>query len=201
MPKLTIKQIQEIDSALEGAGVYYADIRMELTDHLASVMERDGFEGNISAYIQSHNDEIQELNNTAEAMAMRRNFRAAVAKMAKPGFWMVLAGLIGFGEALTYFTSADTAAMSTMCIALAIVLITAYNPVFKKHTPEFSGKKQYSIIERILVISSLGLLNYLVKTGQAHVAIAGYALIAATAYAFYASARKQVARYKSYYYA
>jgi len=201
MYKLSATDIARINAALERAGVYYADIRMELTDHIASTIESEGFNGDIETYIHTRKYGIQQLNDNAEAMAKRRNFNAAVAETTKPGFWLVLAGLIGLGELLLYFTSADTAAMSTTFITMAVLLATAYNPVFKGDTPEFSAKKQYRIIERILVVVSIGLLNYFVKTGQVHVAIAGYALIAATAYAFFASARTQVARYKSYYYA
>lgn len=199
MGKLDTAHIARINTALENAGVYYADIRMELTDHIASALEHEGFDGDIEAYIQSNKDGIQDLNDTAEAMAKRRNLKAAVAEATKPGFWLVLAGFIGLGEVLTYFTSADTAAMSIMFIAMAVLLITAYDPVFKGKKPEFSGKKHYRIIDRILVVASIGLLNFSVKTNQVHIVLAGYGFIVSISYAFFASARKQVVRYKSYY--
>lgn len=201
MYKLTTDQIQEINAALKNVGVYYADIRMELTDHVASTIESEGFSGDIETYVQSHKEEIQQLNENAEAMAMHRNLKAAFIETTKPGFWLVYLSLVALGEIMIRFSDADSAAISTLACAMVVILVAAYNPVFRGNTPEFSGKKHYKIIDRILVVACIVLLNLYTRTEQHQLTIILSATIGAAGYALYAATKTQVAKYKSHYYA
>ena len=62
--KLTTEQIQAVNNALLGARIVHQDIRVELTDHIASVLEKEGsdFEQSLSVYISENKKELRRLN-------------------------------------------------------------------------------------------------------------------------------------------
>lgn len=71
MDKLNQDQIQFIETYLENSDVFYADIRMEMTDHVASAIEKrmqtqntDDFYSVFKAYMLEHKANLLESNKT-----------------------------------------------------------------------------------------------------------------------------------------
>ncbi len=62
--KLTTEQIQAVNKALLRARIAHYDIRLELTDHVASVLEKQegDFEQNLAAYINDNKKLLRRLN-------------------------------------------------------------------------------------------------------------------------------------------
>lgn len=197
MPKLTTDQLQFIDTYLKNSGVFYMDIRAELTDHIASGIEASGKEVDLQEYLPAIKPQIKHMNRHFERIALRRNLKAVMAEVRKPGFWKVLAGLIATTEVLLYFTSQDTALMTLMFVSMAAVLITSIRPVFSGKWPVFSFRERYRLIDYSITAFCLGLLKlFAIYSGvYMHLIIAGYALIGSVCFAFYSATKLQKARY------
>ncbi|MFY7727879.1 MAG: hypothetical protein ACOVRN_00030 [Flavobacterium sp.] len=197
MPKLTTDQIKFIDTYLKNSGVFYMDIRAELTDHIASGIEASGIDVDIQEYLPAIKQQIKRMNRHFERIALRRNLNAVMAEARKPGFWKVFAGLIATTEVLLYFTSADTALMTLMFVVLAPFLGVSFRPVVQGTGPVFSFRERYRLIDYSITAFCLGLLKlFAIYSGvYMHLIIAGYALIGSVCFAFYSATKLQKARY------
>lgn len=197
MPKLTVNQIQFIDKYLKNSGVFYMDIRAELTDHIASGIEAMSKEVDLQEYLPAVKPQIKQMNRHFERIALRRNLKAVMAEARKPGFWQVLAGLIIGTEILLYFTSQDTALMTLMFVVLASFLGVSFRSVVQGKGPVFSFRERYRILDYSITAFCMGLLKLSAITSgvYVHVIIAGYAFIGSICFAFYSAAKSQKARY------
>lgn len=74
MIKLTQEQIKFIDDYLKNSGIEYLDIRYEMTDHVATVLEtlEGDFYDNFIAYMLMHKKELLEFNKKAKRTAILR---------------------------------------------------------------------------------------------------------------------------------
>ncbi len=197
MPKLTANQIKFIDTYLKNSGVFYMDIRAELTDHIASGIEASGKEVDLQEYLPAIKQQIKHMNRHFERIALRRNFKAVMIEVCKPGFWNVIAGLIATTEVLLYFTSQNTALMTLMFVVLASFLGVSFRPVVQGKGPVFSFRERYRLIDYSITAFCMGLLKLsAISSGvYVHLIIAGYALIGSVCFAFYSAAKLQKARY------
>jgi len=84
--KLTTQQIQFIDGRLKKAGIYFVDIRCEMTDHIASELETlDGdFYDNLREYIETHKKEITSQNRSYRKIARIKAARFFCKVLLKP---------------------------------------------------------------------------------------------------------------------
>ncbi|KGO92689.1 hypothetical protein [Flavobacterium subsaxonicum] len=84
--KLTTQQIQFIDGQLKKAGIYFVDIRCEITDHIASELETlDGdFYDNLSEYLATHKKEITSQNRSYRKIARTKAARFFCKVLFKP---------------------------------------------------------------------------------------------------------------------
>jgi len=202
MPKLTANQIKFIDTYLKNSGVFYMDIRAELTDHIASGIEASGKEVDLQEYLPAIKQQIKHMNRHFERIALRRNLKAVMIEVCKPGFWNVIAGLIATTEVLLYFTSQNTALMTLMFVVLASFLGVSFRPVVQGKGPVFSFRERYRLIDYSITAFCMGLLKLsAISSGvYVHFIIAGYALIGGVCFAFYAAQKSQKARYTAYSY-
>jgi len=84
--KLTEEQIQFIDRALADADFKYSDIRYEITDHIATAIERQegDFYVNFDSYIQAHRSEIFKTKRQFIKLARRKAITALGNNLCKP---------------------------------------------------------------------------------------------------------------------
>ena len=149
MPKkLTIEEVRYIDMALLKAGIRYADIRIEMTDHVASVLEeKDGdFHQNFSLYLSHHQTELTE----SYGMYRKQAFNRAIGFIAKQLciLWIIIPLVMMGCFGLTRITDAETVSFCLYMInaitASVVFYYLWYYRVYKKHV--------YSVFEKLLFI-------------------------------------------------
>jgi len=88
--KLTLQQLQFIDTYLKDSGVQYNDIRYEMTDHVGSALEsmEGNFNSNFDIYVTSHKRELLKAQKKFTAFAVRKAVIALVKNLCSP--WAVL---------------------------------------------------------------------------------------------------------------
>lgn len=149
MSRLTTEQIKFIDDYLYNAGVRFADIRFEMTDHAATAIEAmDGdFGQNFYAYMASHKRELLAGNKKFKKEAIGNTFRLIKNNLLKP-YFPLLAGLVfmisyyllpivGFDEVYGIFI------MITSGLSLVFIIGFFYY---------WFGKERYSVIDKLFII-------------------------------------------------
>lgn len=150
MAKLSPAQIQFIDDYLYNAGVYYIDIRYEMTDHVATALEvmEGTFEQNFFGYMASHKRELLASNKKFKSEAFSRACKAFWDNYKNPKFLaciavfaflvFVMANQFGYEEVYGYFF------ISHVVVCVAFYVSWVYFWVVKKN--------RYSIVDKLLII-------------------------------------------------
>jgi hypothetical protein len=144
--KLTEAQIALIDKALVKAGIRYVDVRMELTDHVAAILEQkdERFEHHLKGYILQHKKELKALNRKFIAIAMLNVYKQLFIRMLSPLFLLVTA--IAFGAVYvinTVFERAVTILVLFLIFTGICCLIKSLSG-FSMIDATFNRKNQYS---------------------------------------------------------
>lgn len=158
MKKLSKENIQFIDNYLKNSGVDYLDVRLEMTDHVASEIETKMAEGDDRGFYEIFKSYMLE-NKTTLLKSMKK-FRIQADRKV---FWLVLRNLyhpktVVSSTILTFsFFQLDFLSqnwetwISFTVIMLAVVLFLHFT---------FSRGQKYSALHRL--IFWLGLLDYFV---------------------------------------
>lgn len=92
--KLTNTDITAIDTALKNMFIEYADIRFELIDHIATVLEADENSGlDYNAYIKLHKKELKKLNSKFTSISNGKSFKALLANLLSIKFLMLFGAI------------------------------------------------------------------------------------------------------------
>nr|WP_322625462.1 hypothetical protein [uncultured Flavobacterium sp.] len=148
MPKLTVDQIQFIDAALRKAGMRYADIRMEMTDHVASILEEtDGdFNQNFLVYLSRHKTELTASYGMYRKQAFNRAIGFITTQLRV--LWMIIPIVMMVSFALSRVAEAETVGfwlyMVNAFTASIVFYYLWYYRIYKKQV--------YSMFEKLLFI-------------------------------------------------
>jgi hypothetical protein len=106
---LTTEQIQAINKALLGARIAHYDIRVEMTDHVASILEKQGgdFEQNLSAYISDNKKELRRLNYKFMRIGAAKGLRLLFTNLFSWRIALIFLGIVGLGKIIQQFAAPD----------------------------------------------------------------------------------------------
>lgn len=160
--KLTNNDIQFIDRYLEQSGIKYADIRYEMTDHVATALE--GMEGsfydNFKDYMLQHKKELLNSNSKFTKAAGKRARRMLLHNILRPLtlvifilFFTVLKSLIN------YFSQIMVLELYSGIYVFLMIAVILYYKYFS------TRYHKYSIIDRLkaIMFTTLYVLFVLVK--------------------------------------
>lgn len=107
--KLITEQIQAVDNALLGARIVHQDIRVELTDHIASVLEKqdDDFEQNLNAYITENKKELRRLNRRFMRIGAAKGLKLLFGNLLSWKILLVFLGIVSLGKLIQQFAAPD----------------------------------------------------------------------------------------------
>nr|WP_322625460.1 hypothetical protein [uncultured Flavobacterium sp.] len=107
--KLTTEQIQAVNNALLGARIVHQDIRVELTDHIASVLEKEGsdFEQSLSVYISENKKELRRLNRKFMRIGAGKGLKLLFSNLFSLKILLVFLGIVSFGKLIQQFAASD----------------------------------------------------------------------------------------------
>ncbi|RWX00043.1 hypothetical protein [Flavobacterium cerinum] len=150
MAKLSPAQIQFVDDYLYNAGVYYIDIRYEMTDHVATALEamEGTFQQNFFGYMASHKRELLASNKKFKSGALSRACKSFWDNYTNPKFLIsiavfaffvfAMANQFGYDQVYGYFF------MSHLAVCVSFYVSWVYFWVVKKN--------RYSVVDKLLVI-------------------------------------------------
>lgn len=107
--KLTTEQIQAVNKALLDARIAHYDIRLELTDHVASVLEKqDGdFEHNLKGYILNNKKELLSLNYKFMRIGAVKGLKLLFSNLLSWKMLLVFLGIVSLGKIIQQFAAPD----------------------------------------------------------------------------------------------
>lgn len=100
--KLTTEQIMEVQNALGATRVAHYDILIEITDHVASVLEKQegDFKENLTRYIQDNKAELQTMNRKFKRIGAAKGMRLLFTNLFSWRILLVFAGIISLGKVI-----------------------------------------------------------------------------------------------------
>ncbi len=157
--KLNQQQIEFIDNYLENAGIRHVDIRIEMTDHIASELENvdSDFGESFSRYMIANKDWLLKQNEDFREIARENAYGYIRQCMAHPfAIFVGIVALIGILFLPSYTAPEKLAAQYNIayCMGVALLFLTiVYYRVF--------GKYSYSVTDRLLWMALIlgGLIN------------------------------------------
>ncbi len=161
--KLTTEQIKEVQNALGATRVIHYDILIEITDHVASVLEKQegDFKENLTCYIQDNKAELQTLNRKFKRMGAARGMRLLFANLFSWRILLVFAGIISLGKVIQLFANQDDMGIFMFLIFNACTCIGCYPGIksimLKKQN--FSFDSGIAVLPSLLLYPSILMLS------------------------------------------
>jgi hypothetical protein len=154
MRRLSREQIRFIDNYLRNSGVRYADIRFEMTDHVAAALENmDGdFYEDFRKYMVANKSELLASNRTFKKLAWKKALRVIKNNLMGISFWIVTAIVfacaLGVEEYVGTETVTDNLHMVMMACSTPVFLYFWYYHMFRLNAN--------SVIHKLLIIVYFG---------------------------------------------
>ena len=144
--KLKEAQIACIDKALIKSGISYIDIRLELTDHVAAILEQkdERFEHHLKGYILEHKKELKALNRKFIIIAMLRVYKQLFMNIVNPLSLLVTAIVFGAAYTLNIYFERTSTVLALVLTYTSICCLTMSLSGFSIIDAALNRKKQYS---------------------------------------------------------
>lgn len=160
--KLTNQDIRFIDKYLEESGVKYADIRYEMTDHVASALEEmeGSFYDSFKSYMLQHKKELLNSNSKFTKAAGKRAWRMMMHSLVRP---LTLVIFILFFTLLknlsNYFSQIQVLELYSSIYVILMIAVILYYKYFS------TRYHKYSIIDKLkaTLFTTLYIVFVLVK--------------------------------------
>lgn len=149
--KLTEIQIETIDASLKKMGIIYTDIRTEMTDHIASVLEESNgdFEQNLEDFIDAHRKKLRRQNTKLVMLAWVKSWKAMGLNILTVRFLATFVAIYSVTTGINMLMDRYSTVMllfMIFCVANSSVSLPSVIGILKK-------KDQYSIGEGIGILN------------------------------------------------
>lgn len=205
--KLTTTQIAQIDTALAKSGINYADIRMELTDHIATALEQEegngDFEHRLKGYMINNRKAIRKMNFAAMRVASRRSLKAFAQNMFTLRMLLITLAMLAGGKfASLYLDNGDLATLM-FCVFGACTIVSCYRPIYNliRKRVDYSFTHGFGFIPTILLYPSIFMMRWLDKLDNANYTVLYYVVVSAIGLNIYFTTKKLFDNYKLHYHA
>jgi hypothetical protein len=181
------------------------DIRMELTDHIATTLEQQhgDFELLFNAYMNNNSNNLKTLNSRFAAIAMKKTFLAFLKNLTGLRFAIVALLALAAGEAVNWFLPGTPAAGIMLVVFSVPYYMDSYNPMFSwgPKKPEFSVGRYYHVLMVAITFAAVWMVRFWDTEPLRHFVLSGYALLTAVAYTKYYTTKNLFTEYNAKYYA
>lgn len=143
--KLTIEQIQAVNNALAGARIVHQDIRVELTDHIASVLEKQegDFKQNLATYINDNKKELRRLNYKFMRIGSAKGLKLFFTSLFSWKILLIFLGIVSLGKLIQQFAAPDDMGIFMFLIFTVCSCVGSYpaikNIIRKRESFSFDG--------------------------------------------------------------
>jgi hypothetical protein len=204
--KLTTTQIALIDTALAKTGINYADIRMELTDHIATALEQEegngNFEHRLKGYILNNKKAIRKMNFAAMRVASRRSMKAFAQNMFTLRLLLITLALLAGGKFASLFLDNSDLATLMFCVFGTCTILGCYRPIYNliRKRADYSFTHGFGFIPTLLLYPSIFMMRWLDGLSSNY-AIVYYTAVSVIALNIYFTTKKMFDNYKTQYHA
>jgi len=149
MPKLTLQQIAAVDEALWDIGIGFLDLRIEMTDHVATAIEgmEGDFAANLKKYITDNKRELKKNYRQFRMNAWIKGVKLLFSNLFTMRFVIILAVVYALFFADYQYEGLKAATTKFVLLsAFAFPVLWAYY-LYVGFTKQ---KKQFSTAERLL---------------------------------------------------
>lgn len=145
--KLTAENIKFIDSYLTNSGIRYIDIRMEMTDHIATALEgMDGmFYDNFKKYMAANKGQFLSTNRKFANAAIGTALRSIGKEMLGP--WFLVPLLLMFGG--LYFFKPDTVTFDDYSQATYLAIFLSF--IIYYTVARGAKRNLFSVADKVLI--------------------------------------------------
>ena len=198
--KLTLQQIQSIETALGKAGVAYADIRYEMADHIAILLEEKGgnFEDELAEYIKVNKKHLKKLNRKMFFMAALGAYRKLGQTLVSPGFLAGLALLTLSAVLLSTRVEQELlirVLFFIFCIAGGGSSYLFLYRIFR-YRRQYSGGVGFSFLTLVLLYLGIFMMDWRHYIGSTILIMLYYSFSVVCAAGMYITAERQYRQYK-----
>ncbi|MFP9116902.1 hypothetical protein ACLI08_03840 [Flavobacterium sp. RNTU_13] len=157
--KLTTEQIQAVNKALLRARIAHYDIRLELTDHVASVLEKQegDFEQNLAAYINDNKKLLRRLNYKFMRTGATKGLKLLFTNLFSWRILLIFVGIIGLGKVIQQFAAPDDMGIFMFLIFVVCSVMGTYpaiENIFRKRE-SFSFDLGIAFVPTIVLYPSI----------------------------------------------
>lgn len=153
MPRLTIDQIQFIDTYLTEIGVAYEDIRYEMTDHVASALEEQegDFMENFTAYMLQNKETLLRESKAFGWQAGKRAMKIFLRTLVNPYVLFAFTLILVVLNKIYSLFGIDNVQYGFSIVFTVLYFASCY-PVLKGR---ITGKREYSVAFKVINLPGL----------------------------------------------
>ncbi|WP_159801323.1 hypothetical protein [Flavobacterium sp. MK4S-17] len=159
MHKLNLEQLKFIDTYLKNSGIEYVDVRIEMTDHVASAIEdmEGDFLDCFKEYMLQHKKELLKSKYNFMCAARKKGFKYLGKTMVSPLFTIIFL-LLSISLAVVIKYEGPRQAIDIFMIVYSLIVITIFIHFFYNYG---IAKIKYSVSDRLLT-SAVAILYWIV---------------------------------------
>lgn len=197
--ELTKQNIEQIEARLIKIGIAYADIRAEITDHVATAIEaKEGsFDTVFEVYMLQNKKQLKQMNRKMFFTSFINSHKEIAKTIVKPVYLTAMALLFAFVYVLSNFMNAEILIKLLFTVFCIIGCVTSI--LFLVRT--FSSKYNYSaalgfgLITLILLYSSI----FMLYSGAYTLVLLFYTFTIVVSIAMFITSEKKYKKYRLHY--
>jgi len=203
--KITEVEIAKINAALIKAGINYADIRMELTDHIAAALEQEDGHGDfnhrLKGYMLNHKKDIRKMNFAAMRVAGAGSLKAFAANLLTLRILLVATTLLAGAKLASQYLDNSDMVFLMFNVFSASTVLCSYRPVMNmlRKKADYSFTHGLGFIPAVLFFPSIYMMRWLESFNVDYI-ILYYTAASVLALNIYFTTHKLFANYKKQYY-
>lgn len=198
--KLNEAQTLYIDKALQKIGIHYYDVRLELTDHVASYLEKQegDFNDNLATYIKENKKMLRRLNFRFMMVGARKGLKLLIANLLSWPVALVFIAIITMGKIIQQFAVPDDVRVFMWLIFCACNIMSSHKGVMTiiRKRDDYSFTGGIGFLPGVIFFTSIPVLNMM---PSANYLIVYFALASAFAMNIYFTVKKLYRQYRSIY--
>lgn len=182
------------------AGVAYADIRYEMADHIATVLEEKGgnFEEELAEYIRVNKKHLKKLNRKMFFHAALGAYRKLGKTLLSPGFLAGLALLTGTAVLLGSRVEQELLIRVLFFVFCIVGSASSYLFLYRifRYRRQYSGGVGFSFLTLALLYLGIFMMDWRLYIGSTILVMLYYSFSVVCAVAMYVTAERQYRQYK-----
>ncbi|QYJ69079.1 hypothetical protein [Flavobacterium litorale] len=200
---ITAQNIEQIDARLIKIGVAYADIRAELTDHVATALEAQ--EGNFNeafeAYMVQNKKQLKRMNRKMFFTSFKTSHVQIVKTIVQPIFLVAFVVVFSLAYLLSIIINLKVLTGAMFFIFCVIGAVTSILSLVRTFSGKYnySGTLGYGVTTLVLLYSGIYMLGWQHSLNSSLPVLLFYTVTIVASAAMFVTTQKQYKKYRLQY--